>query len=196
MKTVGTIFGLGFIALLVFGMFSLFWLWGSYNTIVVASSQADTSWASVQTEYQRRFDLVPSLVGATKGTLAQEQAVFGAIAEARTKYAGAAPGSAAQAGAAAQYESALGRLLVVMENYPVLQSNQTVQNLMAELAGTENRVAVGRNRYNQAVQSYNILIKQFPRNMIAGAFGFQARQPFASEEGASKAPTVDLEIKR
>lgn len=172
------------------------WLWGSYNTLVTVSAQTDTSWASVQTEYQRRFDLIPNLVAATKGTMAQEQAVFGAIATARTHYSGAVSGSADQANAASQYQSAIGRLLVVMENYPVLQSNSTVQSLMSELSGTENRVQVGRDRYNQAVQTYNITIKQFPKNMIAGMFGYQARLPFAADEAAATAPTVNLDIKK
>lgn len=185
--------GVVFAGLLLIALFVGMWFWGSYNSLVVASTQADTSWASVQTEYQRRFDLVPNLVAATKGTMKQEQAVFGAIADARTHYAGAAT-PAAKAGAATQYESAIGRLLVVMENYPTLQSNTTVQNLMAELSGTENRVQVGRDRYNQSVQSYNILIKQFPKNLIAGMFGFAPRAPFASVEGADKAPTVDLTV--
>lgn len=182
----------GFFA--VVGIFGGLWLWGSYNSIVTVSMQTDTAWASVQTEYQRRFDLVPNLVAATKGTMAQEQAVFGAIADARTHYSGAAT-PADKANAASQYESAIGRLLVITENYPTLQSNSTVQSLMAELAGTENRVQVGRDRYNQSVQTYNITIKQFPKNLIAGMFGYQPRLPFASDAGAEKAPTVNLDIK-
>lgn len=169
------------------------WFWGSYNSLVVSSTQVDTSWASVQTQYQRRFDLIPNLVAATKGTMQQEQAVFGAIADARTHYAGATT-PAAKAGAATQYESAIGRLLIVMENYPTLQSNSTVQNLMAELSGTENRVQVGRDRYNESVQSYNILIKSFPKNLIAGMFGYEARLPFKADEAASTAPTVNLDM--
>lgn len=196
MKIFGIIMGGLFVFLLFVALVVGSWLWGSYNTLVTVSAQTDTSWASVQTEYQRRFDLIPNLVAATKGTMAQEQAVFGAIATARTHYSGAVSGSADQANAASQYQSAIGRLLVVMENYPVLQSNSTVQSLMSELSGTENRVQVGRDRYNQAVQTYNITIKQFPKNMIAGMFGYQARLPFAADEAAATAPTVNLDIKK
>jgi LemA protein len=124
----------------------------------------------------------------------QEVTVFGAIAEARTHYANAKQGSAEQATAATQYEGALARLMVVMENYPILQSNTTVQHLMAELSGTENRVAVGRDRYNQSVQTYNITLKSFPKNMIAGMFGFEPRAQFSAVEGASKAPAVNLDL--
>ena len=195
MKTFGIIMGGTLVAIILGALIIGSWIWGAYNTLIVSSTQVDTAWASVQTQYQRRFDLIPNLVGATKGTMAQERAVFEAIANARTQYAGAKT-PVEQAGAATQYESALGRLLVVMENYPVLQSNTTVLSLMAELAGTENRVQVGRDRYNQSVMSYNITIKQFPKNLIAGMFGYQARLPFAADEAAATAPTVDLEIKK
>lgn len=195
MKTFGLIAGGFFVVLLLVALMAGSWLWGSYNTLVVSSTQVDTAWASVQTQYQRRFDLIPNLVGATKGTMAQERAVFGAIATARTQYAGAKTPTE-QAGAATQYESAIGRLLVVMENYPVLQSNTTVLSLMAELSGTENRVQVGRDRYNQSVQSYNIIIKQFPKNMIAGMFGYSPRLMFAADEAAATAPTVNLDLKK
>ena len=195
MKIFGIVIS-GLLVVLIFGGLIIgSWIWGSYNTLIVSSTQVDTAWASVQTQYQRRFDLIPNLVGATKGTMAQEQAVFGAIAQARTQYAGAKT-PVEQAGAATQYESALGRLLVVMENYPVLQSNTTVLSLMAELAGTENRVQVGRDRYNQSVMSYNITIKQFPKNLIAGMFGYQARAQFAADEAAATAPVVNLDIKK
>lgn len=194
MKTFGIVAGVVFAGLLGIALIIGLWFWGSYNALVITSTQTDTAWASVQTEYQRRFDLVPNLVAATKGTMAQEQAVFGAIAEARTHYAGAESGSADQANAASQYQSALGRLLVIMENYPTLQSNATVMSFMAELSGTENRVQVGRDRYNQSVQTYNITIKQFPKNMIAGMFGYQFRLPFASDGGAEKVPAVNLDI--
>lgn len=195
MKTFGIVMG-GFLVVLIFaGVIVGLWFWGSYNTLIVSSTQVDTAWASVQTQYQRRFDLIPNLVGATKGTMAQEQAVFGAIATARTQYAGAKT-PAEQAGAATQYESAIGRLLIVMENYPVLQSNTTILSLMAELSGTENRVQVGRDRYNQAVQSYNITIKQFPKNLIAGMFGYSPRLMFTADEAAATAPTVNLDIKK
>lgn len=120
---------------------ALLWFLGIYNGLLQSSLRVDQSWASVETQYQRRFDLVPNLVGATRGALAQEQEVFGAIAEARTRYAGAQQSGNVneQVQAANQYESALARLMVIVENYPQLRSLDTVNRLMDELAGTENR---------------------------------------------------------
>ncbi|HZD60679.1 MAG TPA: LemA family protein [Anaerolineae bacterium] len=164
---------------------------GYYNSFVTKSQAVDNQWAQVQTQYQRRFDLIPNLVAATKGTLKQEQKVFGAIAEARTRYAGAATPSQ-RVRAANQLESALSRLLVVMENYPQLQSNGTVQQLMAQLEGTENRISVERRRYNDLVRDYNISVKRFPSFMFASMLGFNERPYFNSEAGAERAPKVDL----
>jgi LemA protein len=180
--------GLGVLALIV-----VMWFWGSYNGLVTKSTEVDTSWSTVQTQYQRRFDLVPNLVNATKGAMKQEQAVFTAIAEARTRYAGAPSGSNEQVQATNQYEGALSRLLVVMENYPQLKSIESVQRLTDELAGTENRVAVARDRYNVVVGGYNVYIKRFPKNLIAGMFGFTVREFFKSDEEAKNAPTVNLD---
>jgi LemA protein len=168
------------------------WIWGTYNTLVVVNETVDVSWSQVESQYQRRFDLVPNLVSATKGVLKQEQTVFGAIAEARTRYAGAPSGSNEQVQATAQYEGALARLLIVMENYPELKSVESVRALTDELAGTENRVLVARDRYNEQVRNYNVLIKQFPKNLIAGLFRYNEREFFESVDDASVAPTVEL----
>lgn len=175
-------------------MFGL-WVMGSYNSLVTQNQTVDTAWSQVETQYQRRFDLVPNLVNATKGVLKQEQAVFGAIAEARTHYASAPAGTNERVQATAQYESALARLLVIMENYPQLRSVESVRALTDELAGTENRVLVSRDRYNEQVRVWNVLIKRFPKNLIAGMFGFEVRAFFESDEGAQKSPTVDLDTK-
>lgn len=183
-------------AIIVVGFMSIGgWILGSYNQLVSQNQVVETSWSQVETQYQRRFDLVPNLVNATKGYLAQEQKVFGDIAEARTRYAGAPSGSNDKVQATNQFESALGRLLVVMENYPQLKSNETVRALTDELAGTENRVLVARDRYNENVRIWNTMIKVFPKNLIAGMFGFNSKEFFKSDEGASKAPTVDLIVK-
>jgi LemA protein len=123
--------------------------------------------------------------------MTQEKEVFGLIADARSRYAGATSTNA-KAEAASQLETGLGRLLVVMENYPQLNSNQTVASLMDELAGTENRVAVERKRFNDLVQSYNGTLRMFPTNLVAGLFGYQTKTYFESDEGAQKAPKVDL----
>lgn len=167
---------------------------GTYNGFVTKDQNVDTSWAQVETQYQRRFDLIPNLVEATKGVLRQEQAVFGAIAEARKGYAGAA-GTAEKARAAGTLDSALARLLVVIENYPQLRSNDTVRDLMTELAGTENRINVARHRYNEAAQDYNTSIKHFPGTVFAGLFGFKAKPYYESVAAAKEAPKVNLDVK-
>jgi LemA protein len=166
-------------------------LWGNYNSLVSKSQAIEGQWAQVETQYQRRFDLIPNLVESVKGYMTQEKTIFGQIAEARSKYAGAqTPDTKAVAGG--EVESALARLLVIMENYPDLKSNQTVIQLMDELAGTENRISVERKRYNDLVQDYNTAIKQFPTNLIASMFGFTPHEYFKSVTGADQAPKVDF----
>ncbi len=155
-----------------------------------------TSWSQVETQYQRRYDLIPNLANATKGYMAHEQTVFKDIADARTHYANAPTGSEDKVTATSQLEGALARLMVVMENYPNLKADQTVKGLMDELAGTENRVTVARERYNEVTRDYNIDIKKFPRNILAGMFNFSEKPLFTVQtEEASQAPKVDLEVK-
>lgn len=166
-------------------------LGGKYNSFVRINENVNTQWAQVESQYQRRMDLIPNLVASVQGVMKQEQAVFGAIAEARTRYAGAKTPDE-KAAAAGQVESALGRLLVVMENYPQLKSADTVQSLMAELSGTENRVAVERQRYNEIVRDYNVSVKTFPGTLIASMFGFKPRTMFEAQTGAENAPKVNL----
>lgn len=165
------------------------WMTSSYNSIVGLNESVSTQWAQVETQYQRRFDLIPNLVAAVQGSMKQETAIFSVIAEARKGYAGASTPDQKVA-AANQMESVLGRLLVITENYPELKSNQNVQNLMAQLEGTENRVSVERMRYNETVQTYNLKVKRFPGNIVAFLFGFETKQAFTSEQGAEKAPQV------
>ena len=166
----------------------------TYNKLITKSQNVDGQWAQVETQYQRRFDLIPNLVNSVKGIFKQEQEVFGSLADARTRYSGAQSVDE-KAQAATQVESALGRLLVIMENYPQLQSNTNVLALMDELAGTENRVSVERKRFNDVVKDYNTTIKRFPTNLIAGMFNFDARAFFEAVEAAEQAPTVDLNTK-
>ncbi|MBI4329575.1 MAG: LemA family protein [Chloroflexi bacterium] len=162
---------------------------GTYNSLVVKTQGVDAQWAQVQTQYQRRFDLIPNLVESTKGFFAQEQRIFELITNARAQYAGArTPNEQAQAATA--LESALARLLVIVEENPEIRSQATVAQLMDELAGTENRVAVERGRYNQAVRDLNTSVKTFPNNLVAGLFGFQERAYFEAAEGAEEAPKV------
>lgn len=166
-------------------------LMNTYNGLVGLSQKVDAQWAQVETQYQRRFDLIPNVVEAVKGSFKQEQAVFGQIAEARTKYAGAENVSQ-KAEAASSLESAFGRLLVIMENYPELKSNETVLGLMDELAGTENRVSVERKRYNDLARDYNTAIKKFPTLLLANMFGFQDKAYFEAVQEAEQAPAVKL----
>jgi len=166
-------------------------LWGTYNSLVTKSQAIDAQWAQVETQYQRRFDLIPNLVNSVKGYMTQEQTIFSQIADARTRYAGAqTPDEKAAAGS--EVETALGRLLVIMENYPTLRSIETVTTLMDELAGTENRISIERQRYNTSVQDYNTTIKRFPTNLLASMFGFESRQYFQADSEASTVPKVDF----
>lgn len=164
---------------------------GMYNGLVTKSQAIDAQWAQVETQYQRRFDLIPNLVNSVKGIMKQEQTVFDAIAQARTQY-GSATTIDAKAAAAGQVETALGRLLAIVENYPELKSSQNVTALMDELSGTENRISVERRRYNDLVREYNTQIKTFPTNMLAGMFGFTEKQYFQSVTGANQAPKVEF----
>lgn len=172
-------------------------LWGitAYNGFVGLSVQVDANWAKVETQYQRRVDLIPNLSETVKGILRQEQDVFGEIARARANYAGAATTND-RVDAANKMESAFSRLLVIMENYPQLQSSSVVRDFMTQLEGTENRISVARNDYNDAVQQFNTAIKRVPGNLVANLFGYGTeRTLFKAEAGAEKAPKVDLKIK-
>lgn len=171
------------------------WLLGTFNGLVQKDVAVDTAWAQVETQYQRRFDLVPQLVGATRGIFEQEREVFGAIAEARTQYAGSREGTREeQMEAYGQYESVVGRLMLIYENYPELKSNEQVTRLMDELAGTENRVNVARIRYNEEVEQLNLAIRRFPTNIVAGMFGYEQERYFEDAEGADIAPEVNLSL--
>jgi len=165
---------------------------GAYNSMITMSEQVDAQWSIVENRLQRRYDLIPNLVNSVKGIMTQEQEVFGDIADARAKMAGANTVEERVA-ASNELEGALGRLLVVMENYPQLRSVESVNRLMDELAGTENRIAVERDRYNNAVRDYNTSIKRFPRNILAGIFGFETKLYFEAETGAERAPEVNFD---
>lgn len=169
----------------------LLWVMGSYNRFVSLNESIDGQWSQVEVQYQRRFDLVPNLVESVKGIFEQEKAVFGTLAEARTRYAGAV-GPDKRAEAATQLEGALARLLVIVENYPQLRSSENVSRLMDELAGTENRVSVERKRFNELVRDYSIAIKRFPGNVFASIFGFGARTLFEAAPGSEQAPKVEF----
>ena len=147
------------------------WVVSNYNTLVTKKTEVDKAFAEVDNLLLRRNDLIPNLVETVKGIAAQEQAVFGQIAAARAAMAGArTPADKIAAGNA--MDSALSRLLVVIENYPQLRSQENFLRLQDELAGTENRLSVGRTRYNEVVAEYNVLVKRFPTNLFAGMFGY------------------------
>ncbi len=163
----------------------------SYNRFVTQEEAIKAQWAQVENQLQRRNDLIPNLVETTKGIAQQEQDVFGRIAESRAKLAGAQTPEARMQ-AANEQSAALARLLVVVENYPQLRSNETFNRLMDELAGTENRIAVERMRYNERVQEYNTLRRQFPSNVTAGLFGFTEHALFNAPPEAERVPRVDF----
>ena len=164
---------------------------GGYNSLVGKKAEVERLWAQVDNQLQRRNDLIGNLVETVKGAAAQEQAVFGEIARARAAMAGAKTQDEKIA-AAQQTDSALGRLLVVVENYPQLHSMAAFQQLMDEIAGTENRIATERMRYNDGVKDYNVAIRSFPMNIFAGMFGFKEATMYPVPEASRTAPKVDF----
>jgi LemA protein len=157
---------------------------GRRNQMVVKNQAVTAQWHQVDVVLQRRADLIPNLVETVKGTASQEQTVFGDIANARSKLLGAQT-PADRIAANGALDGALGRLLAIAENYPQLKSNENFLRLQDELAGTENRIAVERRRYNESVQDYNTYIALFPNNLVAGFAGFQANNAYftASDQG-------------
>ena len=164
----------------------------SYNTFVTQEESIKQAWAEIQNQLQRRNDLIPNLVNTVEGVTQQERDVFGQIAESRAAL-GRAQTPADTIEAANQQSAALSRLLVIVENYPQLRSNESFNRLMDELAGTENRLAVARRRYNEQVQAYNTQRRRFPSNITAGVFGFNENFPlFDAPPEAEQRPTVDF----
>ena len=163
----------------------------SYNRFVNQEEAVKTQWAEVENQLQRRNDLIPNLVESVKGVAQQERDVFGQIADSRARLAGArTPEQTMEA--ANEQSSALARLLVVVENYPQLRSNESFNRLMDELSGTENRLAVSRMRYNERVQEYTVLRRRFPSNIMAGLFGFKEYQLFNAPTAAEQVPKVNF----
>jgi len=171
-----------------------------YNTLQVQDEATKSAWAEVVNQYQRRADLIPNLVNTVKGYAAQEQTVLLGVTEARAKASQITvnaddPASLAQFQAAqGEVSSALSRLLVTVENYPDLKSDQNFRDLQAQLEGTENRITVARNRFIQAVQDFNVTVRKFPTNLTAMIFGYKVKPNFTVENEAqiSKPPTVDF----
>jgi LemA protein len=188
---------LGAIAVVLFGL--VMWGVGIYNALVKSDESVRSDWAQVESQYQRRADLIPNLVNTVKGYAQQEKDVLLGVTEARAKVGqmtvtkevlddpqAFAKFQAAQDG----LSSALSRLLVVAENYPQLKSDQNFRDLQVQLEGTENRIQVARQRYNTTVQAYNTQIRTFPTSFIAGLTGFKEKAYFQSKAGAENAPEV------
>lgn len=171
-----------------------------YNTMVSKDEAVVTQWANVETQYQRRADLIPNLVNTVKGYALHEKDVFESVTKARAQATSVTIDAsnltpammqqyqAAQSG----LNSALSRLLAVAERYPELKANQNFLELQAQLEGTENRIAVERRRYNEMAQDYNVYIRKFPNSIFSGMFGFERRPPFEAEKGSEKAPDVQF----
>ena len=174
--------------------------WSAYNGLVAAKQETEAKWSNVETQYQRRSDLIPNLVNTVKGYAKHEQQTLDGVVAART--AATAVNVNASNMTAEQFKQyvsaqdgvtqALGRLIAISENYPDLKANQNFLELQAQLEGTENRIAVARKEYNDAVKAFNVRVIKFPNNLIAGMFGFAQKEVFAAAEGASAVPAVEF----
>ncbi len=182
----------GWITLIIVGVLVLFfilWVIGTYNSLITLDMNANNAWAQVETQYQRRVDLIPNLVETVKGYAKQEQTLFTKITELRSQWASAKTVDQ-KITTANELDTAFARLMVVVENYPELKSSANFLALQDELAGTENRIAVERKRFNDAIAKYNIKVRRFPSKIIAGIFGFEQRMFFEAQEGAETPPKV------
>jgi LemA protein len=163
----------------------------TYNELVTQQVATQTAWSQVENQLQRRNDLIPNLVETVRGYAKQETTVFNTIANARARIGTGVPPQQ-QMEASNQMSNALSRLLLVVENYPQLKSGENFMRLQDELAGTENRLSVERMRYNETVQTYNVHIRQFPSNLVASAFNFEAKPLFEAPESAKAVPKVQF----
>ena len=193
-KNLGWIIPVGIIVVLVM------WAIGGYNGMVKMDEQVQNKWANVETQYQRRADLIPNLVSTVKGYAKHEQQTLEDVVKARSEATqlkvdaeNLSPEKlAAFQKAQSGVSSALGRLLAVAENYPDLKANQNFLELQSQLEGTENRITVARKDFNDAAKSYNQSIRQFPKNILAGMFGVEKKSYFEAEAGSEKAPKVEF----
>ena len=189
------------IAVVAVVLILFFWIKGMYNSMVRMDETVSQAWAQVENVYQRRADLVPNLVATVKGYAEHESSTLEAVVEARAKATQATvdPSTLSEEELArfmsAQNElgTAIGRLLVSVERYPDLKANQNFLELQAQLEGTENRITVERQKFNEAARNYNVTIRRFPNNIFAGMFGFEKKGYFEASEGAEQAPVVSFE---
>ncbi|MFH0384052.1 LemA family protein [Streptococcus sp. A18] len=177
------------VALLFLGIGAI----GQYNGLVDSHAEVENAQANVQTQLQRRYDLIPNVVSAVKGAMEHEKDIFTAIADARAKIGSSQQGTTAYQEGQSELDSAISRLLVLTENYPQLTANQQVSDLITELEGTENRILVARKDYNAAATAYNKKIKRFPTSLYATMFGYEKVGLFqATSDAATTVPSVDL----
>ncbi len=197
MKSRGFLFAV--IAIGVVAIVFIMWGMGVYNSLVSLDEGVRSAWSQVESQYQRRADLIPNLVNTVKGYAAQEKDVFLGVTEARAKVSQITvtkevledPAAFQKFQAAQeQFSGAISRLLAVAENYPNLKSNENFMALQTQLEGTENRITVERQRYNTTVQGYNVRIRRFPASIVAGFTGFKEKQYFKAKEGAENVPEV------
>ena len=180
------------LAVIVLGIFMIgSWYVRTRNSLVAMEEQVEAAWSEIDNQLQRRADLIPNLVNTVRGFAQQEEEIFTRLAEARARLAGA-QGVQETAESYGEMQSALSRLLVVVENYPQLRSNENFIRLQDELAGTENRIAVARRRYNESVRQFNTRIRSFPASIIADSLGFEEKEYFEVPESAREAPEVDF----
>lgn len=186
------------VGLVVLGVLIILALWimSTYNSLINLDKNAITSMSDMEVQYQRRFDLIPNLVKTAEGIANLEKSVFTELANARTKYSGAPSGSNERVQAMNAFDGSLSRLLVIVENYPVLKSAESFLKLQDQIEGTENRISVARNNYNAVVNQLNKKVSFFPSNLIAKMFGFGERDWFkVTEEAAKNVPVVEFNIK-
>ncbi len=190
MKNKKLLITLGVIALIILS--SIFWYVGTFNKLITMDETLNESWAQVENVMQRRYDLMPNLINTVKGYAKHEKELFENIAESRSKLAGAG-NAQSKMKAANGLEGSLSRLLVVVERYPDLKANANFIRLMDELAGSENRLTVERQRYNKAVKNFNITIRRFPSSIIANNLGYEKKDMFQMNEKAKEVPQVNFE---
>ena len=186
------------VAAVVLGIF--FWFQGNYNKMVKMDEGVQAAWSQVENVYQRRADLIPNLVATVKGYASHEQQTLEGVISARSKATQITVNPedltseqlAKYQKAQGELGSALGKLLAITENYPDLKANTNFLELQAQLEGTENRIAVERKKFNEAARVYNTTIRQFPKNIVAGMFGFEKKPYFEAQEGAEQAPKVEF----
>ncbi|MFH1474181.1 MAG: LemA family protein [Candidatus Aenigmatarchaeota archaeon] len=181
-----------FLVLVVIAVIA-FWIIGAYNNFITLNQQIENQWAQVETQYQRRIDLIPNLINTAKGYMQFEKDLLEEITALRSQW-GSTTNTDDKVNIGNALDSALGRLIAVFESYPTLQASQPIASLMINLEGTENRIAVERMRFNDRVRQYNTAVLTFPSNMFANMFGFSQRPYFESQEGAEIAPVVNLTI--